>query len=109
MAADVALTVEHSADPGKPEQRLWNAALGLFVSDALGHHRQAQPSKATSRERVTAYNDLLNCGPQTRRLAAMAGYDAVWLSEQFMQTITPNSASEISKHLQKQEQWQSRR
>lgn len=83
MAADVALAVEQAGRVASPERRLWGAALALMIDDAIRHHRRKADHDNAHRERVAAYNDLLSCGPQTQYLAAMAGYDAVWLSEQF--------------------------
>lgn len=70
---------------GTPEEVLIGAILETLLRDATAawEGRPIPPGSTPALVRE-AFDDLVTCGPQTKWLCQLAGYDPGWISEGFI-------------------------
>lgn len=83
--------------------RLWRAALGLFLADAMYHHCGRPTRQGGSQPEdlaeicQAAFDDLTRCGPMVRWLCDHVEIEAEYLSEKFNRWIHEQSAFAVEK------------
>lgn len=95
MNAPVTVEADHADDlePCPIQQaeqclKVWQAALALFVSDAVRHATgDVKPYHVADYELEAAFDDICRLGPMTLHLCRMTDTDPEWLQDQFKQTV----------------------
>lgn len=83
--SEIAEFTDSGESHGTPERELLGAILETLLRDATAAWRQTPTPPGSSPKMVReAFEDLVECGPQTRWLCVLAGYDPEWISAGFV-------------------------